>query len=32
MIGWDRVAAGMEDDVAAGMESRKYAPMSTGSA
>ena len=28
MIGWDRVAAGMEDDVAAGMESRKYAPMS----
>ena len=30
--GWDRVAAGMEDDVADGMESRKYAPMSTGSA
>ena len=32
MVGWDRMAAGMEDDVADGMESRKYAPMSNGSA
>ena len=27
-----RMAAGMEDDVAAGVESRKYAPMSSDSA
>ena len=32
MVGWDRMTAGMEDDVADGMESRKYAPMSNGSA
>ena len=27
MVRWDRMAAGMEDDVADGMESRKYTPM-----
>ena len=32
MVGMDHMAAGMEDDVAAGVESRKYAPMSSGSA
>ena len=32
MVGMDHMAAGMDVDVAAGVESRKYAPMSSGSA
>ena len=32
MVGMDHMAAGMDVDVAAGVESQKYAPMSNGSA
>ena len=32
MVGMDLLAVGMDVDVAAGVESRKYAPMSSGSA
>ena len=32
MVGMDHMAVGMDVDVAAGVESRKYAPMSSGSA
>ena len=31
-VGMDHMAAGVDVDVAAGVESRKYAPMSSGSA
>ena len=32
MVGMDRMAVGMDVDVAAGVESQMYAPMSNGSA
>ena len=32
MVGMDHMAVGMDVDVAAGMESERYAPMSNGSA
>ena len=32
MVGMDHMAVGMDVDAAAGVESRKYAPMSSGSA